>query len=59
MAGIMNISSKDVRMRRIAGVVSIYVPADKWEQRRTDIITMNTKRDYSNCLYGILLHAGW
>ena len=54
MSRILGLHTKDVRIRMIGGVISIYVPTDKWKNRRTDDISLNTKRNYSNYLNGAI-----
>lgn len=59
LSRIMGLHARDVRMRRIGRTVALYVPIGKWNDRRTDNISLNTKRDYSNYLHGALASTEW
>ena len=59
MSRILGLHARDVRIRKISSVVAIYVPIGRWNDRRQDNISLNTKRDYSNYLHGALSLSRW
>ena len=54
MARMMGLPVRAIKVRKIDGILSIYVSKSDWDKRRQDITTCNTHRDYANCLYGLL-----